>query len=62
MICETCHGQGKRLNPALAVFASHAHGSRVHNPDHLPMLVTCDECNGSGVAHCCDGLVAQPEK
>lgn len=62
MICETCHGQGKRLNPALFITANHYSGGYVANPDHLPLLVPCDECGGSGVAHCCDGLRAQEER
>jgi hypothetical protein len=62
MICEACYGSGKRLNPALIVSTdAHSYTVRVHNPDGLPLLVTCDECHGSGVAHCCDGLRAQPE-
>lgn len=67
MICETCHGQGKRLNPAslcepssLFITANHYSGGHVANPDNLPLLVPCDECQGSGVAHCCEGLRAQP--
>ena len=61
MICEACHGTGRRLNPALTVHSTMT-GGWVENPHGLPLLVPCDECGGSGVAHCCDGLRAQPEE
>jgi hypothetical protein len=60
MICEVCHGTGKRLNPALSLDRSPLAGLR-GNPKGLPLLVPCEDCGGSGVAHCCDGLRAQPE-
>jgi DnaJ-class molecular chaperone len=60
MICETCRGDGKRLNPELTVHCTLS-GAWIENPHRLPLLVPCDDCGGSGHAHCCDGLRAQPE-
>jgi hypothetical protein len=51
MICERCHGAG--VMPE---------GTSKYSevlPPALPL--PCDECGGSGVAHCCEGLRAQPE-
>lgn len=48
MRCETCHGTGKltcRLNGVPYVYP------------RLP----CNACQGSGLAHCCEGDCAQPE-
>jgi hypothetical protein len=50
MRCQTCQGDGRRLNPGLQVTV---HGDRVdiHNPCFLPVLVECPECHGSGNAN-----------
>lgn len=61
MICEACQGFGWRLNPELAVIETRQ-SIYIENPAGLPMLVPCSECGASGVAHCCDGLQAQPEE
>lgn len=48
MICPECHGTGKltcRLNGASYVYP----------------LLPCHACQGSKIAHCCDGERAQPE-
>lgn len=47
MICQTCMGDGRRLNPGLQVTV---HGDHVdiHNPAFLPVLVECPECQGTG--------------
>lgn len=49
MRCDACHGVGK-------VRPRESEGQRA-GPD-----VPCPECNGSGFAHCCDGMCEQPEK
>jgi hypothetical protein len=59
MRCEACHGCGavwvppdgfRTLDGALGITGD---GSAIE--------LTCPECNGSGVAHCCDGICAQPQ-
>jgi DnaJ-class molecular chaperone len=60
MICATCHGTGRRLNPEVTVEATLLGNTRISNPERLPLLVTCDECQGSGRTHCCEGLQEQP--
>jgi hypothetical protein len=61
MRCERCHGLGRVLvrnhgtYGAALDFGMALRGS----PDHEAVEVACAECNGSGVAHCCDGLCAQ---
>ena len=61
MRCEMCHGLGRILadRPISA-------GPPIPLGAALPISVngrffevTCAECNGSGIAHCCDGLCAQ---
>jgi hypothetical protein len=41
MICETCEGEG------------YVRGHDPHNPGAL-VLLPCLDCNGSGIASCCD--------
>jgi len=48
MRCEVCHGLGK-LKRALQ--------AEPESEIELP----CSDCGGSGIAHCCDGICAQPE-
>jgi len=50
MICQTCQGDGRRLNPGLSVI-EHDGRTTVHNPCSLPVLVECPECRGSGAAN-----------
>lgn len=45
MICETCHGFG-RVKP-------HERGADVPKD----ALEPCADCGGTGVAHCCEGLI-----
>jgi hypothetical protein len=62
MICPACHGHGKRLNPALPVTRDDYTGTvRVSNPTRLPLLVLCEDCQGNGTAHCCDGMQEQAD-
>lgn len=52
MRCETCHGSGKRRS-----WAYTGKYSTIGYPVELP----CRDCDGSGLAHCCDGLRACPD-
>lgn len=47
MICESCHGYGEIWVPMRFVRGM--------------QRVPCDDCCGSGIAHCCDGLREKPE-
>jgi hypothetical protein len=47
MICETCEGEG------------YVRGHDPTNPGALVML-PCLECNGSGIASCCDAAGSRP--
>ena len=49
MICPVCHGAGK-IRQWLSLMGG-----------ALWRDVPCESCGGCGVAHCCDGLCAQPE-
>jgi hypothetical protein len=41
------------------MLCDHCYGKyRVRQDSSIPF---CPECGGSGILHCCDGLVAQPE-
>lgn len=55
MRCETCKGQGSRLIPIKHPLSDAMPGIYVGN------AAPCPDCNGSGVAHCCDGLKEQPD-
>jgi len=46
MMCEECHGTG-------------FHRER---GDWWCVELPCEECGGSGISYCCDGLREQPEK
>jgi hypothetical protein len=59
MICERCQGEGRVLNPALSVSYTRTR-VWIDNPRGLPLMIPCPECGGSGIAHCCEGLQAQP--
>jgi hypothetical protein len=59
MRCEACHGRGTvwvpgrpPVSPVTALQAS---------DDGRAIELTCQECNGCGVTHCCDGMCAQPQ-
>jgi hypothetical protein len=60
MRCETCHGLGtvsakiRELLNGVPLFVTTA------SPEISHLIeVTCPECHGSGITHCCDGLCAQ---
>jgi hypothetical protein len=48
MRCDACHGEGK---------VKRRESEGPHTAPEMP----CPECNGSGFAHCCDGMCEQPE-
>jgi hypothetical protein len=50
MICQTCQGDGRRLNPGLQVTV-HDERVDIHNATGMPILVECPECRGSGKAN-----------
>jgi hypothetical protein len=63
MRCETCHGLGtvsakKRELPNEVPLVVTTASPEV---SHLTE-VTCWECYGSGITHCCDGLCARPKE
>jgi len=60
MRCERCHGLGRILVSVHAGGPSAGFDVVVHtSPNGSGVEVVCTECNGSGIAHCCDGLCAQ---
>ena len=62
MLCETCRwterpGFIRRPQPSVsAEFAGSAAPER-ETADFVP----CPDCGGQAIAHCCEGLCAQPE-
>lgn len=50
MLCETCRLSGR---PGYVRAAAPA-------PD-APDMIPCPDCGGQGIAHCCDGICAQPD-
>jgi hypothetical protein len=60
MRCEACLGDGRRLNPLVTVKVA-CDMVMIDNPQRLPIIIPCDECGGSGIAHCCDGLCVQQQ-
>jgi len=57
MQCELCHGSGKiRVSHGLL------HGGGEPLWLFSGRVDVCPDCNGSGIAHCCDGLVEQPRQ
>jgi DNA-directed RNA polymerase subunit RPC12/RpoP len=61
MRCERCHGVGRVLVKAFAEMATPVtYGAALHlSAAGGGIEVLCPECNGSGIAHCCEGLCAQ---
>lgn len=61
MRCERCRGDGKvieRHNLSETTLP----GNGLQVSQHISRMVPCPDCNGSGQAHCCDGLCAQPDR
>jgi hypothetical protein len=52
MQCDTCKDSG---NPGYVVHPPADPNGRTF------YFVPCPDCGGTGVAHCCDGLRAQPD-
>ena len=50
MICERCHGTGKRVHRSVGLRC------RVKTVSLEP----CPDCGGCGFTHCCEGDQAQP--
>lgn len=50
MICPTCHGRG--------FVPSHLNARR---EGRYTVHFVCEDCGGSGIAHCCEGLQSQPD-
>jgi hypothetical protein len=51
MLCDTCRWTGR---------PGFVRGARTRDDDQGD-LIPCPDCGGSGIAHCCDGICAQPE-
>ena len=50
MLCDTCRWTGR---PGFV----RAPGSIQEDPC---AIIPCPDCGGQGIAHCCDGICAQP--
>ena len=63
MICENCHGRGI-IRKAVYPFFEWEHGSEepARRPAYPYRTLICRDCMGSGIVHCCDGLIEQPEE
>lgn len=49
MICPTCKGERKQRVQV-----------PINNGGTAYLDAPCDDCGGTGIAHCCDGLQEQP--
>jgi len=63
MRCEACHGRGtisvtpREQPPSLLGLG----GALQVSADGSAIELTCSECNGCGITHCCDGICAQAQ-
>jgi len=53
MICGTCHGTGKYRLPPVPTYAGQSDDG-YHNIIAWCFWSWCPDCNGSGIAYCCD--------
>jgi hypothetical protein len=57
MICPTCHGEGwieiSKDDPRASNAVTFYNGRPI---------ISCPDCGGHGIAHCCDGLREQPDE
>jgi hypothetical protein len=62
MRCQQCHGLGRVVvDHRAATAASFQFGVALRVlAEGMGLEALCPECYGSGVAHCCNGLFAQP--
>jgi hypothetical protein len=53
MLCETCRWSGRRgfVRAPRAAETDRDGGG----------MIPCPDCGGTGIAHCCDGICAQPD-
>jgi hypothetical protein len=53
MICSSCYGIGEVLVDR--------EGKPVSRLRDAATMITCPECGGCGIVHCCEGMQEQPE-
>jgi hypothetical protein len=62
MRCETCHGLGTVSAKKRELLNEVSLVATTVSPEISHLIeMTCPECYGSGITHCCDGLCAQAE-
>jgi len=52
MLCETCRWTKR---------PGFVRAPRRRDTDEPCDMIPCPDCGGTGIAHCCDGVCAQPE-
>jgi hypothetical protein len=52
MLCETCRWSGR---------PGFVRVTRNLQQDGHREMMPCPDCGGRGIAHCCDGICAQPD-
>jgi len=58
MNCPACHGKGWEYGPSIS--HEFPDGTVIATADLRKK--PCEECGGTGIIHCCDGLREQPEE
>lgn len=53
MRCEPCQGRGWIVTRMRWQFPNNK------SEEYSETRLTCEACNGSGIAHCCDGICEQ---
>jgi RecJ-like exonuclease len=56
MRCESCHGTGRDFSERARTQASEGNAAELTAAER-----PCPDCQGSGIAHCCDGMCEQPQ-